>query len=91
MKYGLKNEVTYLIKKAAGILRSDFLINENDDMADSVEQFLKVFEIRKHALFSDSEYQLLKNRQVKSRKPVDVQQMREHIITELKKSQETER
>ncbi|PIK62255.1 hypothetical protein BSL78_00778, partial [Apostichopus japonicus] len=89
MKYGLKNELKYLIKKSAWILRSNFLILEEDESAKEIEQFLVVFDMRKHSLFSDAEYQLQRNRQIKHRKPVeqpldsDIDRIKEYIHQEM--------
>lgn len=69
MKYGLKNELKFLMKKASSILKADLLVKEKDDETKEVEKFEAVFEMRKHLIFSDAEYQLLKNRQLKTRKP----------------------
>ncbi|KAJ8047900.1 hypothetical protein HOLleu_00011 [Holothuria leucospilota] len=69
LKYGLKNELKFLMKKAAFILKADLLVKEKDQQAKEIEKFEVVFEMRKHTLFADAEYQMLKNRQVKTRKP----------------------
>ncbi|KAJ8049935.1 hypothetical protein HOLleu_02904 [Holothuria leucospilota] len=69
LKYGLKNELKFLIKKASFLLKADLLVNEEDKAAKELEKIETEFEMRKHDLFADSEYQMLKNRQTKIRKP----------------------
>ncbi|XP_071832409.1 uncharacterized protein [Apostichopus japonicus] len=92
LKYGLKKELKYLVKKAAQILHSNYLILGEDKKAKDIDLFTSVFDRRQHGIFSDVEDHMRKNRQGKQRKPLqqhpeeeDVLKIRQYTLNEIKR------
>jgi len=81
---GLKCTLNYLIKKFAKVCKGMHLVNGSDEKATEIDNFLVVFQLHYHSLFSDATYALNRNRQVKLRRPEslpsdeDVKKLREY-------------
>ena len=69
LKAGLKLYLGYVIKRLAKVLKAQYLIDDKDIMPQTVDNFLKVFEIQWPYVFGDAESKVKINRQEKLRKP----------------------
>ena len=69
IKAGLKQNLFYLIKRAAKVLKALYLSEANDSDASETDKFVSVLEMWEDFIFGDATYQLNKNKNVKSRKP----------------------
>jgi len=83
VKVGLKLSLYYLVKQTAKIVKTVYLVKEDDSRAATAEQkFLDVFTINYNLLFGDAVYQLNEKRQMKLRRPEEFPP--EEEITELR-------
>ena len=89
IKAGLKQNLFYLIKRAAKVLKALYLSEANDSDASETDKFVSVLEMWEDFIFGDATYQLNKNKNVKSRKPSelpveeDVIAFRNFVITKM--------
>ena len=89
IKAGLKRDLRYPIQTAAEIIQGHYLINNKDEKAQEIEKFMHVFRMKRFYLFGDAEYKMVKDRQLKLRKPEelpdedDVQKVKEFVIKEI--------
>ncbi|XP_069121058.1 myosin heavy chain, skeletal muscle-like isoform X4 [Argopecten irradians] len=90
-KSGLKTGIGFLLKRAAKILKGEYLIQKKDDKATEVDNFVTVLQYFWSAVFSDAQYANVKARQTDLRKPKhlpnddDVVTLRNFIIDKQKK------
>ena len=91
IKAGLKLGIYYLIKASVKIVKATSLIKKNEHDARSMDNFLCVFELLKDTIFSDAQYQVNKDRQIRLRKPAslpfeaDVRKFRAYTLTKIQK------
>ena len=84
LKAGLKLCLGYVIKRLAKVLKAQYLIDDKDIMAQSVDNFLTVLEIQWPYVFGDAESKVVIKRQEKLRKPAhlapeeELVKLREH-------------
>ena len=69
LKHGLKTGLYYLIQRTCKFLKGLYLVNDEDDKAESVSKFLEVFQLRHDFLFADAAYAAHKSRNERLRKP----------------------
>ena len=90
IKPGLKQNLFYLIKRTAKILKGIFLTQKRDDQADEVDKFVSILEMFEDYIFGDATYELNKNKNVRLRKPSqlpdedDVKTVRDHVMKRMK-------
>ena len=92
VKAGLKLAVYYLLKAASKVLQGMYLIDDDDEGAKDVANWVVVLELHKDLIFGDAQYNLNKSREEKLRRPQrqplneDLQKIRVHsmqVIHEL--------
>ncbi|XP_057316739.1 uncharacterized protein LOC130657748 [Hydractinia symbiolongicarpus] len=89
MKAGLKENLFYLIKRAAQVLQFYLFNQGKDEEAEEVGRFLVSWKGWKQYLFADASYKLNTNRQINLRKPQtlpleeDLTKLREHVIKKM--------
>ena len=69
LKHGTKQHLYYLILNAHEIIVSHHLSMDNDERAEEIEKFQRVFKLKKSTLFGDAIYAIHMNRQEKLRMP----------------------
>ena len=90
IKAGLKQNLYYLIKRAAKVLKGTFLTQKKDNEADEIDKFVSILEMLEDYIFGDATYELNKNRNIRLRKPSelpdeeDVTQFREYVMNKMK-------
>lgn len=91
LKHGMKQHLYYLILDAHEIIVSHHLSLDNDDRAEEIEKFKKVFTLNKAALFGDAIYAINMSRQEKLRMPEqeaedeDIKKLRDYICQTVQK------
>jgi len=69
IKAGLKQNLLYLLKRAAKVLRCLALEKGNDSLSSEIEKFLSLLDLWESLLFGDAVCELNKRRQIKLRRP----------------------
>ena len=69
LKPGLKQNLLYLLKRSAKVLKAMYLTEEKDEKAAELDKFVQVFELLEDFIFGDVQYELNKRRQINPRKP----------------------
>jgi len=86
LKAGTKLGLGYIIKKAAKVMKVQYLIADDDEKARSVDNFVTVLELQWPSLFGDAEYKVISDRQQRLRKPAelpveeDVARVRQYML-----------
>ena len=89
IKAGLKQNVCYLLKRAAKILRALLLSVGDDTRADDVAKFVELLEVWDDIIFGDAVYETNKRRETYLRKPEqlpnedDMRMIRDHILKRM--------
>ena len=89
LKAGLKQNLFYLFKRSAKILKGFFLSRRKDTEADEIDKFVSILEMMEDYIFGDATYQLNKNKNVKLRKPSelplekDVQKFQVYVLSKM--------
>jgi len=90
LKPGLKQNLFYLLKRSAKILKGFFLSQKKDEEADEIDKFISLLEMMEDNIFGDAVCQLNKNRNIKLRKPSelplekDIVKFQEHVMGRMK-------
>ena len=91
IKAGLKENLYYLIKKAALVVQYTFFAEKRDAEATEIGNFLHSFKSWQNYLFGDATYALNRQRQINLRKPIklpleeDLLKLKEHLIERMQK------
>ena len=86
---GLKQNLFYLLKRAAKIIKGAFLQKREDDAAAEIEKFTCILEMNEDQIFGDATYELNRNRNINLRKPSalpleeDIVKFREYILKNM--------
>ena len=89
IKAGLKQNLLYLLKRAAKAIKAIKLTESKDDEAEQFDKFVEIFELLEDYIFGDAQYELNKRRQVNLRRPEklpaeeDILCIRKHVITKM--------
>ena len=90
IKAGLKHHVYYLLVKFAKHQKVVYLVEDGDDKAKEVENFMEVLNMSSKDLLGDALYKLHKNRQMTLRKPQempadeDVAKVKEYTLSRVR-------
>ena len=90
LKAGLKQNLLYLLKRSAKILRALMMAKGNDEASREIDTFVQVLELWEDFIFGDAQYELNKRRQIKLRRPEslpnedDILCIRDRIINTMK-------
>ena len=89
IKAGLKQNLYYLIKRAATVMQYSFYAQRKDQEAEEMSKFICTFKSWEMYLFGDATYHLNKQRLVNLRKPAklpveeDLAKLRDHLINRM--------
>ena len=89
IKAGLKLSLYYVLLASAKIMRATCLIQDKDSEASELEKFIAVLKIWKNLVFTDAEYELGKQRQIRLRRPAqfplesDIQMIRNYTLKKM--------
>ncbi len=89
IKAGLKLAVYYLLKAASKVLQGIYLIDDNDEGANDIVNWVVVLDLNKDLIFGDAQYNINKNREEKLRRPqqqpleADIQKIRLYTIQQI--------
>lgn len=90
VKAGLKQNLFYLLKRAAKTLRALMLEEEKVDVAEEVGNFRELLELWDDIIFGDAVYEINRRREVYLRKPEqlpnesDMMIIKDHILQRMK-------
>jgi len=90
IKSGLKLGLYYLLKKLAKVIKINYLVKKQDDLATEVDKFTDILGMNFNFLFGDAVYQINKNRETKLRRPTempsdaDVVKVREYTVRNMR-------
>ena len=90
VKAGLKQNLFYLMKRAAKTLRALMLEEEKVDVAEEVGNFRELLELWDDIIFGDAVYEINRRREVYLRKPEqlpnesDMMIIKDHILQRMK-------
>ncbi|XP_057296083.1 uncharacterized protein LOC130629325 isoform X2 [Hydractinia symbiolongicarpus] len=90
LKAGLKQNIYYLLKRVAKVLKGHYLVSSDDSAAEEIDRFISVLEMYEDFVFADATYQLNKNKNIKLRKPSelpleeDMQLLKNHVMQRMK-------
>ena len=90
IKSGLKQNIYYLLKRAASILQGLMSEEGNDDLASDLQKFVNLLELWSDIIFGEAVYEINKRRETVLRKPEklpdegDLRKIRAHILLRLK-------
>ncbi|XP_057306810.1 uncharacterized protein LOC130645001 [Hydractinia symbiolongicarpus] len=90
LKPGLKQNLLYLIKRSAKVMKAVYMAKSMDDEAKEVGSFTDVLELWEDFIFGDSQYELNKRRQINLRRPEnlpnegDVTLVRNEVVSTIK-------
>jgi len=72
LKAGTKLGLQHLIKTAAKVMKLKYLVEDNDNKAKDVDNFVTVFSMMSSFLFGDAQCKVVNDRQERLRKPVNL-------------------
>ena len=59
----MKTAYYYLLNKFAKVVKTSFLVRDNNEKAAEIDKFLEVLALNQHIVFGNATYVLNKNRQ----------------------------
>ena len=90
VKYGLKNNLYYLLLNAANFLKGSFLEKKGEESsADEMERFITVLKMNQNLLFGDAKYFINKARQERLRLPSrtpqeeDIHKLKHYTVSKI--------
>lgn len=96
IKYGLKNNLYYLLLNAATIIKGSFLEQKGSEVkADEIDRFTTILKLNRLSMFGDATYNINRSRQERlrlpSRLPIedDVEALRVYTVSTVKKLSDT--
>ena len=90
IKSDLKQNIYYLLKRAASILQGLMSEEGNDDLLSDLQKFVNLLELWSDIIFGDAVYETNKRRETVLRKPEklpdegDLRKIRAHILSRMK-------
>ena len=89
VKGGLKLSMGNLLKTIAKIMKGHYLINDQDEKAKNIDNFVSALNLKWFTVFGDAEYSVNKERQIKLRRPTslsleeDVSLLRDYTVRRI--------
>ena len=91
MKPGLKQNLFYLLKRAAKVLKALLVEGSRDVESAEIERFVEILELWEDYIFGSAQYELNKRRQINLRRPEklpnenDIRLLRDHVIKTMQR------